>query len=50
MLLGFDIEIIIADDGSKIKSNEILQNIERMALKLNISGNLTRFQASKLEI
>ena len=41
MLLGFDIEIIIADDGSTIKSNEILQNLERMVLKLNTYGNRT---------
>ena len=24
MVLGFDIEIIIADDGSKIRSNELI--------------------------
>ena len=34
MLLGFDIEIIIADDGSKIKSNEIFTKYRKNGLKI----------------
>ena len=49
MLLGFDIEIIIADDGSKIKSNEIFTKYRKNGLKIKHIWQPDRgFRASKI--
>ena len=42
MLLGFDVEIIIADDGSKIKSTEIFTKYRRNGLKIKHIWHFTR--------
>jgi len=49
MLLDFDIEIIIADDGSKIKSNEIFTKYRKNGLKIKHIWQPDRsFRASKI--
>jgi predicted glycosyltransferase involved in capsule biosynthesis len=49
MLLSFDIEIIIADDGSKIKSNEIFAKYRKIGLKIKHIWQPDRdFRASKI--
>ena len=49
MLLGFDIEIIIADDGSKIRSNEIFTKYRNNGLKIKHIWQPDRgFRASKI--
>ena len=49
MLLGFDIEIIIADDGSTIKSNEIFTKYRKNGLKIKHIWQPDRgFRASKI--
>ena len=49
MLIGFDIEIIIADDGSKIKSNEIFTKYRKNGLKIKHIWQPDRdFRASKI--
>ena len=48
-LLGLDIEIIIADDGSKIKSNEIFTKYRNQGLKIKHIWQPDRgFRASKI--
>ena len=49
MLLGFDIEIIIADDGSTIRSNEIFTKYRKNGLKIKHIWQPDRgFRASKI--
>ena len=49
MVLGFDIEIIIADDGSKIRSNEIFTKYRNNGLKIKHIWQPDRgFRASKI--
>ena len=49
MVFKFDIEIIIADDGSKIKSNEIFTKYRKNGLKIKHIGNqIEDFRASKI--